>query len=95
MAIEAFQGARFTGSMFPHIDPLKEAQAERLKLGALGGAVPLTTVEAATEALNGGDSRANIEQYALELEEAKELGIEIPATPIIVAPEKEDKTDDE
>lgn len=84
MAVEAFQNARFTGPMFPHIDPKKEVEAERLKLGSLADVIPLTTVEAATEALNGGDSRANMDQFSEELEEADELGIK-PA-PVVVTP---------
>lgn len=67
IAVEAFRNARFTGPMFPHIDPLKEVNAERAKLGELGANMPLTTLEAATEALNGGDSTSNMEQFYNEL----------------------------
>ena len=73
MALEAFRNARFTGPMFPHIDPLKEVNAERAKLGDLAKDIPLTTVEAATEALNGGDSASNLEQFIEELKSAKPL----------------------
>lgn len=78
MALEAYQNARFTGSMFPHIDPLKEVKAEREKLGVLAAAIPLTTVEAATEALNCGDGDSNMEQFAEELRLAESLEIEMP-----------------
>jgi capsid protein len=81
MALSAYLNARWVGSNVPHIDPLKEVQAERAKLGPAGAALPLTTAEAATEALNGGESDANIEQFAAEVARAKQLGIE-------VAPEK-------
>ncbi len=78
MVMEAYLKARFVGAAVPHIDPEKEVRAERLKLGVAGDAIPLTTVEAATEALNGGDSESNIDQFARELEKAKSLKIEIP-----------------
>lgn len=77
MVLDAYRNARFTGSMFPHIDPLKEVNAERAKLGALAVNLPLTTVEAATEALNTGDSDANMRQFSEELKYAEdELGLE-------------------
>ena len=73
--LDAYRTARFVGTNVPHIDPLKEVNAERAKLGLLAANIPLTTIEAATEALNGGDSYANIEQYAKELKYTKDLGI--------------------
>jgi hypothetical protein len=73
MAVEAYQNARFTGSMFPHIDPLKEVNAERAKLGELAANIPLTTVEQATESLNSGDSDSNMEQFANEYKKAVSL----------------------
>lgn len=75
--LESYRKARFTGTMFPHIDPLKEVKAEREKLGTTGESIPLTTVEAATEALNGGDSKSNMEQYSKELKDSKALDIKI------------------
>lgn len=71
MTLEAYRTARFTGPMFPHIDPLKEVNAERAKLGPLAANIPLTTVERATEVLNGGDSDANMSQFADELSRFK------------------------
>lgn len=81
MALEAYRSCRFTGPMFPHIDPLKEVKAEREKLGELAVNLPLTTLEAATEALNGGDSSSNMEQFAQELLKASSLKIEAQKTP--------------
>lgn len=78
MILEAYRTVRFVGPNVPHIDPLKEVAAERLKLGDTGNSLPLTNLEAATEALNGGESDANMEQYALELAESKRLKIEVP-----------------
>lgn len=75
MVIEAYLCARFTGDMFPHIDPLKEVKAEREKLGPLGAHLPLTTIERATEVLEGGDSESNMEQFADELADAEMLGL--------------------
>lgn len=76
MAIEAFRFARFTGANVPHIDPVKEVNAERLKLGSKYDSVPLTTAEAATEALNGGEFAANLQQCADEIGKSKEAGFE-------------------
>lgn len=84
---EALTNARFSGSMFPHIDPLKEVNAERAKLGELGKNIPLTTVEKATETLEGGDADSNIEQFAEELNFANSLGLQ--ETPPIVQPPSE------
>lgn len=75
LIIEAYRYARWIGPNVPHIDPLKEANAERVKLGAAGKDLPLTTLEASTESLNGGDAISNIRQYAKELEEAKKMKI--------------------
>ncbi len=75
MVTEAYHNARFTGPMFPHINPLVEVQSERMKLGDLAANIPLTTVEAATEVLNGGDSDSNAAQFSEELKQAKQLGI--------------------
>lgn len=87
MIIESYLRARFVGTNVPHIDPLKEVEAVRLKLGDTGASLPLTTLEAATEELGGGGSDENMEQYAKELEESKKLGIEVPV-PEIAAPVK-------
>lgn len=76
--LTAYRNCRFIGSQVPHIDPLKEVNAERAKLGLLGVNLPFTTLEAATEALNGGESFANMEQFAEELEKAEELELTTP-----------------
>lgn len=73
--LSAYKACRFIGPAVPHIDPLKEVKAEREKLGSRGASIPLTTVEDATEALNGGDSDSNMEQFSEELKEAKRLEI--------------------
>jgi capsid protein len=73
--LNAYRKARFVGAPVPHIDPEKEVKAERLKLGLSAANIPLTTVEAATESLNGGESDANMEQYANEYKKAETLGI--------------------
>lgn len=78
MVTEAYLNARFTGPMFPHIDPLKEVKAERDKLGSLAQHIPLTTIEQATENLMSGESQSNMEQFARELEEAEGYGLENP-----------------
>jgi hypothetical protein len=85
MVTEAYERMRLTGPHFPHIDPVKEVKAEREKLGELGKMIPLTTVELATEALGGGDSDSNMEQFADELQIAKDLKLEHekPEIPVI------------
>jgi len=74
--VEAYQNCRFVGANVPHIDPMKEVQAERAKLGESGKNIPLTTAEAATEALNGGDFKSNLAQYTQELDSTNELNIQ-------------------
>jgi hypothetical protein len=64
---------------------LKEVNAERRKLGPLADNIPLTTVEQATEVLNGGDSDSNIQQFSEELIQAKELNVVAPE-PVISNP---------
>jgi len=76
MITESYEVARFTGPHFPHINPLVEVQAERLKLGTLGAHIPLSTAELSSEALGTGDSDSNATQFADELNIAKELGME-------------------
>ncbi|MCE3278031.1 MAG: hypothetical protein K0S44_222 [Bacteroidetes bacterium] len=73
--LEAYRSARFVGATVPHIDPLKEVEAERRKLGTNADHIPLTTVESATENLNSGESDENMKQFALEFEEAKKLNL--------------------
>jgi len=76
--IDSYRNARFVGANVPHIDPLKEVNAERAKLGKSGQSLPLTTAEAATEALNGGEFSTNIEKYSQELQSMKDKKIEEP-----------------
>jgi len=90
MIIEAYRCCRFTGPSFPHIDPVKEVTAERLKLGTEAAHIPLTSIEAATENLNGGDSTDNLEQFVKELETAKKLGLE-PASELPPTIEEKDE----
>lgn len=74
---EAFRTCRFVGANVPHIDPLKEVMAERAKLGDAGKALPLTTPEKATEALNSGDYEQNMENFAEAKKIAEEKGIKV------------------
>ena len=78
LVIEAFQLARFVGDQVPHIDPLKEVQAVRAKLGDLGKNFPLTTVEDACETLDTGDSDSIIKQFSEEIKQS--IGLEIPVS---------------
>ena len=86
MVVESYLNCRFTGPMFPHIDPLKEAKAEREKLGPLAAHLPLTTMESATETLSGSEYSSNVQQFAKELEAASDVDVEpvpqpTPGTP--------------
>lgn len=76
--LDSYQSARFTGDNVPHIDPVKEVEAERRKLGSTFDHIPLTTAEASTEALNGGDFDSNIKQAVQEVAKAEELKPELP-----------------
>lgn len=80
--LSAYRAAEWIGANVPHIDPEKEVRAERLKLGDAFANVPLTTVEAATIALNGGDSENNMEQAAKELKKSNSLGIKPEPEPV-------------
>lgn len=71
----AYMNSRFVGNNVPHIDPLKEVQAERLKLGSSAAHLPLTTAEASTELLGAGDYDTNASQFADELKDAAEKEI--------------------
>lgn len=77
LVLAAYRAARWVGDNVPHIDPVKEVEAERAKLGLLGGNVPLTTIKKATEVLNGGSSKSNIQDFSAELEFAKAEGLDI------------------
>lgn len=72
---QAYLNARFVGPGVPHIDPVKEVNAERLKLGPDAAHIPLTSLERAVENLNEGDYGQNIANFAREKEEAEKLGI--------------------
>lgn len=78
---EAITHARFIGAQVPHIDPVKEVQAERLKLGDQGKAIPLTTASQATEALGTGDYSENAERFQEEVEDFKPEPPQIPGDP--------------
>jgi capsid protein len=73
--LDAYRWSRFVGANVPHIDPTKEVAAERAKLGKGSEHIPLTTVEQATENLNGGEYSSNVVQYAKELEAANSVGV--------------------
>lgn len=80
--LDSYRMARFVGAPVPHIDPLKEVKAEREKLGITGTTLPLTTLEAATESLGGGESEHNLKQYSQELAKSITLKIIEPIAPV-------------
>lgn len=91
LIVEAYLTARFIGANVPHIDPKKEVEAVRLMLGLTGTALPLITLEQATEMLGGGGSVENMMQFARELQNSKDLKIEVPTPQIPAKPGKDPK----
>jgi len=79
--VDAYRNARFIGVGVPHIDPLKEVQAERAKLGILADHLPLTTLDRSTEILNGGNYKANLANFKKMLEESKDIKPPVPDVP--------------
>lgn len=75
IVLDAYRSIRFIGVNPPHIDPVAEAQAARLILGAAGVNIPLDDVESVTERLGFGNSNENIVQFADELLLSNSLGI--------------------
>lgn len=78
--VNAYRKCRFVGVSVPHIDPLKEVAAMRLALGNNADGLPLTTLESATEILNGSESHDNVLQFAKELTDALNAGIKSEPT---------------
>lgn len=83
---EAVTNARFIGAKVPHIDPLVEVKAERLKLGEAGKNIPLTTPSQAAETLGTGEFGEISERYD---NEAGEYLVEEPE-PIPAGSEEDD-----
>jgi capsid protein len=83
MLLQSYRKIRAIGDPVPHIDPVKEATAERIKLGDRLANVPLTTAQNATEKLGEGDFNSNMNQVAKELKETEGAGIkeEAPMNP--------------
>jgi capsid protein len=71
----AYTKHKFMGQGFPHIDPVKEAKASRLRLGTSFDHVPLSNVQDETEKNMSGDYDVNIARVAQELKLAEENGI--------------------
>jgi len=72
--LEAYRSFRVEGESVPHIDPVKEVNAERAKLGEQFKGVPLTDLDKATESVNAGEADANIQKAAEQLRQARDLG---------------------
>ena len=83
--LAAIASARWVGAQVPHIDPLKEAKAEREKLGPLGANIPLTTAEDSSEALGTGEAEENMTRFRDELNKMEELDLPIKDEPIVAA----------
>lgn len=82
MLLAAYRKICALGDPVPHIDPVKEATAERIKLGDVGASIPLTTAQDATERLGAGNFQTNLEQYKNEFDQTKKAGIEIVPAPV-------------
>lgn len=77
--IQAYRNVRFIGAQVPHIDPVKEVEAARRKLGKAGEHLPLADLETVIEMLGGGDAEEIMRQYGEELKSAEQKGIKMPA----------------
>lgn len=76
MVKEAYRNCRFIGPKAPHIDPVKEANAERIKLGDGFKYVPLSTAEQACENLGSGDYPEVIKKAENEKKLASSFDVE-------------------
>jgi len=74
--LEAYQKSQFLGPQVPHIDPVKEAQSARLKLGGHGKNTPLISMEKATREVRGGEFQKNIEKFEQERNLGDKHGID-------------------
>ena len=91
MIRKAYCGAEWTGDAPPYIDPLKDVDAARDRIDGL-----LSTYDAETTLLTGGDFEKNVRQRSKEARMIKKAGLELPgpATPKPGRPvEKEENTD--
>lgn len=81
ITLAAYRRSRWVGDNLPHIDPEKEANAERIKLGKAFEHVPLTTPQKSTSVLNGGDFALNVRdsEEALEMTESMKPAEEKPS----------------
>jgi capsid protein len=70
IAIGAYNSARWLGANVPHIDPVKEVMASRLKLG--DDTTPLSTYDQESETLGSGDFKQNIEKVKAEKDLVKQ-----------------------
>lgn len=68
MVLAAYRKARFIGAGVPHIDPVKEANAERVKLGKKLANAPLTTLDSSMERIGEGDYLQTIKRVNEEYE---------------------------
>lgn len=74
--LSAYRRCSWEGQKLGHIDPLKEAMYWRLVLGSGSAHMPIGNFEQAADGLALGDFKANMRQYASEMEESDSLGIE-------------------
>lgn len=81
LLLAGYRNGKFTGVTVPHIDPVKEVKAERLKLGDKYKNIPLGTGDQSSENLNSGDFDEIIKQSKNELELAKDF-VDDPAPPV-------------
>jgi len=82
MLLCAYRKIRAIGDPVPHIDPVKEATAERIKLGDRMANVPLTTAQNSTEKLGEGEYSSNVLQAGKELVDAETVGLKEEIPPV-------------
>jgi len=93
MVTESYKACSFLGDNIPHIDPLKEVAAERMKLGGSGVNIPLTTPEKATRNLSEGEYDSNIREYERQFSELEDSIANFSNTPQEIEEKKDTKED--
>lgn len=92
---EAIKNSRWIGQNVPHIDPVKEVQAERLKLGPLGANIPLSTPSQSTEFLGTGEYNENATRFNEEIELIEKPSLKQDSFSVKEDEEDEDESDSE
>lgn len=69
MVLEAYRKCRFVGANVPAVDPKKEADAARVRLGKSAENVPLSTPEQETENVGSGEFSENKRKFQSQIQD--------------------------